>query len=74
VLVAFAAVLRSLREMRRLSLEDVSRRTSISVANLRRMEEGFYDPLLDELFELSSALHMRAGELVRLVERTLKEP
>jgi hypothetical protein len=73
-LAAFAAVLRSVREMRRLSLEDVARRTSISVANLRLMEDGFYDPLLGELFEVSSALHMRAGELVRLVERALTEP
>jgi transcriptional regulator with XRE-family HTH domain len=74
VLLAFAAVVRSLREMRRLGLEDVSRRTSISVANLRKIEDGFYDPLLNEVFELSSALHVSPGEFVRLVEGALAEP
>lgn len=72
-MAAFASVLRSLREERGLTEEQLARRASITVAHLRTMESGEHDPLLDELSDLSNALSIRPSDLVRLVVAVLEE-
>jgi quercetin dioxygenase-like cupin family protein/DNA-binding XRE family transcriptional regulator len=56
--------IRGAREMRELTLEDLSSRTGISVATLERVESNRAIPPLGELVRLGKALEMKMGHFI----------
>lgn len=61
---ALGARIREAREMRGLTLEDISSRTGIDVATLQRMESGETVPPLGQLIKLGKALDMKMGYFI----------
>ncbi len=55
---------REVREKKRLSLQDVSQRTDIDVAQLRQIETGDVAPPLGTVIKLAKALEMRMGYFI----------
>jgi len=56
--------IRKAREMRGLTLEDISSRTGIDVDTLKRMESGEMTPPLGQLIRLGKALDMKMGYFI----------
>ncbi len=56
--------IRKAREMRGLTLEDISNRTGIDVDTLKRMESGEMTPPLGQLIRLGKALDMKMGYFI----------
>ena len=56
--------IRKAREMRGLTLEDISSRTGIDVDTLKRMESGKMTPPLGQLIRLGKALDMKMGYFI----------
>ena len=57
----------ALRKEKKLSQEDISNLTGIARPNISRIERGKYDPTLEILTKLASALDMKLE--IRFVER-----
>lgn len=57
----------SLRKAKQLSQEDISTRTGIARPNISRIENGKFDPTLEVLTKLASALDMKLE--IRFVEK-----
>ncbi len=55
---------RRFREQKELTLEDVSKRTGLSVAELGQIEDDLANPALGVLIKLGKALDMRFGRLI----------
>jgi quercetin dioxygenase-like cupin family protein len=56
--------IRRVREMRRLTVEDVSSRTAIGTDTLRRIESNKLIPALNQLVKLGRALDMKMGYFI----------
>lgn len=57
--------IKALRVARQLSLSDLSRQSGIAKATLSQIESGKANPTLETLWELTRALHVPLGDLVR---------
>ena len=74
ILEEFAAAFRAMREVRKLTLDEIASRSGIKISKLERLELGKYDPLLDDLLKLAKGFEMDAGEFVRLALASATRP
>ena len=68
---AFGRVLRSVRESRNLSQEELAARAGYHRTYIGQLERGEKSPSLRTLFNLSSVLQVNPSVLIRRVERSV---
>ncbi len=68
---AFGLVVRSVRESRRLSQEELAARSGYHRTYIGQLERGEKSPSLRTIFNLSAALKVSPSVLVRRVERSV---
>ena len=61
--------LRTLRQLRGLSLNELATRLSSHVGNLSKIERDLAKPSLDFLYQIAKALDFKLHEIFRLAER-----
>ncbi len=61
--------LRTLRQLRGLSLNELANRLSSHVGNLSKIERDLAKPSLDFLYQIAKALDFKLHEIFRLAER-----
>lgn len=66
---AFGSHLRSLREARGLTQEELAEGAELSSRQVQRLEGGYYAPSLESLCKLALGLRVTLGELVPLYTR-----
>lgn len=69
---ALAAVLRSMREERSLTQEDLAHASGLTVAALARIERGQANPRWTTVLQIASGLGVTLGELGAAVERAAR--
>ena len=62
--IALGANIRACRNKRKMSLNELSRRTGIAASNLSSMELGKSSPTLNTLVKIAAAFNMKAGMLL----------
>ena len=68
---AFGQVLRSVRESRDLSQEELAARAGYHRTYIGQLERGEKSPSLRTLFNLSSTLGVKSSVLIRRIERSV---
>jgi transcriptional regulator with XRE-family HTH domain len=61
---AFGRIVKSVRESKRLTLEELASAADMLAERVSILESGADEPILEELFRLSTALDMRPSELL----------
>ena len=69
--LSFAKVLKSLRMKNKLSQEELAFQSNLDRTYISMLERGIHLPTIPTLFALANALHIKASDLIRLVELDL---
>ena len=70
---AFAKVLREIRTEQALTQEKLALQSGVSMQTVSLLECAKFQPSLETLFALSSALKISASSLIEAVEQNIKE-
>lgn len=70
--IIFGRVIRSFREAKNLSQEELSFESDVNRTYISHIERGKHQPSITTIFRLADGLQVRASELILAVEKELE--